>query len=140
MNEDVTQWLAFANEDLRMAQIAFVEEIYNQVCFHAQQCVEKSIKAAILADGTTPRRSHVIVELMNDLSAPWLADLADQLPKIDMFYIPTRYPDTLPGMLPDGPPSSVEAKEVLHLARQVYERTVTELNILAYSDDEPNDN
>ena len=139
MNEDVTQWLGFANEDLRMAKLAFEEEIYNQVCFHAQQCVEKSIKAAILAQGTTPRRSHVIVDLMNDLSASWLADLADELPKMDLFYIPTRYPDTLPGMLPDGPPSSVEAKDALLLARQVHNRAVTELNILAYSNDEPND-
>ena len=139
MNEDVTQWLGFANEDLRMAKLAFEEEIYNQVCFHAQQCVEKSIKAAILAQGTTPRRSHVIVDLMNDLSASWLADLADELPKMDLFYIPTRYPDTLPGMLPDGPPSSVEAKDALLLERQVHNRAVTELNILAYSNDEPND-
>jgi len=129
MSEDKTRWLAFANEDLRIAAIAFREEIYNQVCFHAQQCVEKSIKAAILALGRVPRRSHVIVDLLNDLAAPWLADLADELQMVDLFYIPTRYPDTLPGMLPDGPPSATEAEAVLLLARQVYNRTLIALNI-----------
>ena len=38
------RWLAFAREDLRMAELALSESIFNQVCFHAQQCVEKAIK------------------------------------------------------------------------------------------------
>jgi HEPN domain-containing protein len=44
MNEITERWLAFAREDLRMAELALAEDIYNQVCFHAQQCVEKAIK------------------------------------------------------------------------------------------------
>jgi len=128
MSEETTHWLAFANEDLRIAELALKEEIYNQVCFHAQQCVEKSIKASILAQGTIPRRSHAIVDLLHDLSVSWLADLADELQKLDLFYIPTRYPDTLPGMLPDGPPSFVEAESVLILARQVYDRALIQLS------------
>jgi HEPN domain-containing protein len=44
MNEAAEQWLAFAHQDLRMAEMALAEGIYNQTCFHAQQCVEKVIK------------------------------------------------------------------------------------------------
>ncbi len=139
MNEEITRWIAFANEDLRVAELAIEDEINNQVCFHAQQCIEKMLKAAILAQGRMPRRTHIIVDLLNDLAAPWLTDLGDELKEMDLYYVPTRYPDTLPGMLPDGPPSLADARSALHLARQVYERAVTELNILAYSNDEPND-
>ena len=45
MNEAVNRWLVFAREDLRMAELALAEGIFNQVCFHAQQCVEKAIKS-----------------------------------------------------------------------------------------------
>lgn len=48
------RWLLFAQQDLRMAELALNEGIWPQVCFHSQQCVEKLIKAK-LAVGTTPR-------------------------------------------------------------------------------------
>ena len=44
MNEAIEHWLIFAHQDLRMAELALDEGIYNQVCFHSQQCVEKAIK------------------------------------------------------------------------------------------------
>jgi hypothetical protein len=34
------RWLEFARQDLQMAELAMNESIYNQVCFHSQQCVE----------------------------------------------------------------------------------------------------
>ncbi len=37
MNEAGERWLAFAREDLHMAELALTEGILNQVCFHAQQ-------------------------------------------------------------------------------------------------------
>ena len=139
MNEESRRWIAFANEDLRVAELIIDDEIYNQVCFHAQQSIEKTLKAAILAQGKTLRHTHIIVDLLNDLAVPWLSDLNDELKEMDLYYVPTRYPDALPGMLPDGPPSLADAQSALLLAREVYERVVTELNILAYSNDEPND-
>jgi HEPN domain-containing protein len=40
MNKTVEYWLTFAHEDLRMAELSIREEIYNQTCFHSQQCKE----------------------------------------------------------------------------------------------------
>lgn len=37
MQPDGNRWFVFALEDLRMADLAMDEEIFNQVCFHAQQ-------------------------------------------------------------------------------------------------------
>ena len=32
-----TDWLSFAAEDLQVAELALTADLYNQVCFHAQQ-------------------------------------------------------------------------------------------------------
>ncbi len=45
MKKESERWLQFAAEDLQMAELAMREAIYNQVCFHSQQCAEKAIKA-----------------------------------------------------------------------------------------------
>lgn len=44
MNEARRRWQYFAHQDLQMAELTFNEGIYNQVCFHSQQCVEKCLK------------------------------------------------------------------------------------------------
>ena len=41
------RWIQFAKEDFILAKAAFEKEIFNQVCFHSQQAIEKSLKAFI---------------------------------------------------------------------------------------------
>jgi HEPN domain-containing protein len=41
---ETDRWLAFARDDLRIAELALNEGLYNQVCFHSEQCVEKVLK------------------------------------------------------------------------------------------------
>jgi HEPN domain-containing protein len=41
---------------------------------------------------------------------------------LDRFYIPTRYPDALPGTLPEGFPGRRDAQEALDVAKQTLER------------------
>jgi HEPN domain-containing protein len=59
MNEALERWLAFAREDLRMAELALAEGIFNQACFHAQQCVEKVIKGWLEQQGQAPPE-HIV--------------------------------------------------------------------------------
>lgn len=122
MNETANRWLTFAREDLQVAEVVLAEGIYNQVCFHAQQCVEKALKAALLRQGHVPPRTHSITDLLSLFPQDWLADLRDDLGGLDDFYIPTRYPDALPGTLPEGLPGEIEAEEALTLARAVLDR------------------
>jgi HEPN domain-containing protein len=110
-------WLTFAREDLRMAELALSDGLFNQVCFHAQQCVEKSIKAYLDRHGQTPPRTHRMADLLRLLPSHLLSGLRPDLLLLDRFYIPTRYPDALPGMLPLGMPGQSEAQEALELAR-----------------------
>jgi HEPN domain-containing protein len=46
---------------------------------------------------------------------------------LDRFYIPTRYPDALPGTLPEGMPAQKDAEEALNLARETLEVIVRSL-------------
>jgi HEPN domain-containing protein len=119
MKEDSLHWLRFASEDLQMAEFALEEQIYNQVCFHSQQCAEKSVKGLLLAQGISPPRTHSLGDLLPLLKRnPFrLAQLNIQL--LDRFYIPTRYPDALPGALPDGLPGYNDAIEAISIAREI---------------------
>lgn len=123
MNGAAERWLSFAREDLRVAEVVLDEGLYNQVCFHAQQCVEKALKGALARQGRVPPRTHSITDLLNLLPPEWLADVRDDLVGLDDYYIPARYPDALPGMLPEGLPGRAEAEEALALARVVLGRT-----------------
>jgi HEPN domain-containing protein len=125
MNGESERWLQFAGEDLQMAELAMQEAIYNQVCFHSQQCAEKAIKGLLTLQAKTPPRTHLLGDLLTLLdSNPFTTSLEVQL--LDRFYIPTRYPDALPGSLPEGLPTHEDAMEALAVARQVLE-TVTSL-------------
>ncbi|WP_448600831.1 HEPN domain-containing protein [Thermoflexus hugenholtzii] len=108
-----------------MAEPAFEDEIYNQTCFHAHQAIEKALKACLEAEGKLPPRTHKIADLMARVRGLSLSDLEGKLLRMDRFYIPTRYPDDLPGMLPEGWPGREEALEALELAREVLRRVET---------------
>lgn len=118
MSEGTANWLQFAREDLRMSELAMENGLYNQVCFHAQQCAEKAVKGLLAHGGELPPRTHKMADLLTCVSPGALAELEDELRLLDRFYIPTRYPDALPGALPEGLPDKSEAQEALGAARR----------------------
>ena len=122
MSETAKHWLVFAQQDLRMAELALSEGIYNQTCFHAQQCAEKAIKGCLEQLGIAPPRSHLMADLLSRLPIDLLNALENALLALDRFYIPTRYPDALPGTLADGLPGVRDAQEAISTARQALDR------------------
>jgi HEPN domain-containing protein len=128
MSAAAKNWLAFAREDLQMAALALQEDIFNQACFHAQQCAEKSVKALLEFRGTLPPRTHRLADLVALLAGPDRAKLPEQeLLLLDRFYIPTRYPDALPGTLPTGLPQRPDANQARELAQAVFDAVSTVL-------------
>lgn len=115
------RWMGFAQQDLQMAELALREGIYNQVCFHSQQCIEKCLKGMLADQGKTPPRTHSIVDLLGLLPLDYLEDLREELGQMDIYYIPTRYPDALPGSLPDGLPGKQDAEEAIGTARACWQ-------------------
>jgi HEPN domain-containing protein len=121
MNSQSERWLAFAHEDLRMAELAMGEALYNQVCLHCQQCTEKAIKGLLVHQEQVPPRTHRMADLLTLLDPNPLIPLALSVQLLDRFYIPTRYPTALPGDLPEGLPDAADAQEALDVARQTIE-------------------
>lgn len=118
------RWYSFAEEDLRMAELALGESLHNQTCFHSQQCVEKAIKALLITvqPDSAPPKTHSVADLLKKVPARIALKLPAGLAgAMDAFYLPSRYPDTLPGSLPDGNPTAAQAREALRLARRTLE-------------------
>jgi HEPN domain-containing protein/predicted nucleotidyltransferase len=115
------QWLKFAMEDLQMAELALPQGLYNPACFHTQQCVEKSIKAALIHQGTVPPRTHAIADLLRLMPTEFLCKLRDQLDELDSFYMLTRYPDAMiPTEITEI--TAADAADAIALARSVLEQ------------------
>ncbi|HHV61401.1 MAG TPA: HEPN domain-containing protein [Firmicutes bacterium] len=119
MNDQMTRWLNLARQDLRMAELALKEGLWNQVCLHSQQCVEKVLRALLVGRGNVPPHTHKLADLIFLLGEEAISGLADDLYSLDRFYIPTHYPDTLPGSLSESLPSEEDAREALVLARRI---------------------
>ena len=119
MNESARRCLAFADEDLQVAELTFGSSLWNQVCFHSHQCAEKSLKALVADWGGNPPRTHRLTDLLTLLDDTALDELADELRLLEGFYIPTRCPDALSGTLLEALPGEQEAKEALTAARRV---------------------
>lgn len=104
---EAERWPAFARDDLRIAELAMNEGIYNQVCFHSEQCVEKVLKAWLASKDKRIPRTHRMADLLTLIPADVLKDMAEEILLLDRFYIPTRYPDALPGSLEQGMPKGL---------------------------------
>ncbi len=122
--DEALRWLSFARDGLRVAQMAFREEIYTQACFHAQQCVEKVLKALWVLYEKVPPRTHNLKRLWFQMptNRQVLSLSLEEIDFLNGFYVPTRYPDALPGTLPEGYPGQEVARKALDLADAVFRR------------------
>ncbi len=119
-NADVKRWITFAEEDLKAADATLENEVYSAVCFHAQQAVEKSIKALLLVTSGYVPRQHSILRLAEiSENKDLFTSHREKLEFLDKFYVPTRYPDALPGSLPEGLPGKEDAEQALAAAREI---------------------
>lgn len=114
--EASSRWFEFARQDLRLAELAHAERIWNQACFHAQQCAEKALKGILADRGLTPPRMHKLADLLTLTGDVVSAGLMDALRALDRFYLPTRCPDILPGSAEKGMPGKEEADEAVETA------------------------
>lgn len=121
MSKASERWWQLAADDLRVAELVLREGIYHQACFHAQQCVEKALKGVLVhSSDVAPPRTHSIADLLTRVPPGWFSDLREPLAEtMDQYYIPTRYPDALPGSFPEGLPGKEDAEEAVLLASRV---------------------
>lgn len=65
-----------------------------QCCFHAQQCVEKCLKAVLEKQGETVRKIHALPVLLDQCvrSNPSLAFLRPDMVRLSVYAVEFRYP------------------------------------------------
>ena len=130
MKKQADQWLTFANYDLvTITEIIENELLTATVAFHAQQCIEKSLKAILSFHDLKIPRIHDLRKLystVSDTEKNLLID-SDLIDQLNQVYIDTRYPADF-GLMPEGKPSITKANEFHKLARDVYDRVVELIN------------
>lgn len=99
---DALRWLRQAEHDLDDARFVVSGERYGLACFLSQQSAEKALKAFLYACGAEMVWGHSVAELCRDAVAfdQTFQELIPLGARLDKYYIPTRYPDSLPGGIP----------------------------------------
>ena len=99
---DGKRWLSQAENDLAAAQL-MVERAFNaQACFMCHQVAEKALKALAYYRGDRYVTGHSLLKLLQDVSGtyPDMSQFEGLMGILNQYYVPTRYPDALPGGTP----------------------------------------
>ncbi len=121
----VRQWIDKAENDLRNAEHTLTMEEgcpFDTVCFHAQQCVEKYLKAQLTYLSIDFPKIHDVGELIR-LLPPHLQpaiSVADQ-ERLTDYVVEARYPGDW------EPITRAEAEEMVTLARKVRQAVRSQL-------------
>jgi HEPN domain-containing protein len=97
MNAILKEWLDKAEEDCAVAireARARKSPAFNAVCFHAQQCIEKYLKAVMCREAKTLAKTHDLDVLLNECLECfplWEAMRAD-LKRLSRYAVQFRYP------------------------------------------------
>jgi len=118
---EFSRWFGQAKDDLAAAHDSRQAGHHEWACFQAEQAAEKALKAFLLLQGKRQFLSHSINALLTEAQAVnQTFQAVARARRLDEYYIPTRYPNGLPG---DSRPHEFydeeEASECLELANSV---------------------
>jgi HEPN domain-containing protein len=100
---EALRWFRQSEDDFRFVEWVSKESIFfDKGCFIAQQSGEKALKACLYALGERRIIGHSLFEIVDRLSPQEteFQTIIDEAKRLDRFYIPTRYPNGLPGGSP----------------------------------------
>ena len=119
MRKETEEWIIISREDLQAAEYLFEKALHRIACYHAQQTVEKLLKAILVEHEIDIPRIHNLLDLNNaakrlDYNTPLSGEDAVFLNSIYR----SRYPlDT--GLLPWGEPTEKDAAKALDIAKNM---------------------
>jgi len=118
---DARRWFLQAEQDLDDSEFNLSGKRYNVACFLAQQSAEKALKAYLFSKGAEEVWGHSVAELSKDAQTfdSEFNLLEAKAGPLDKYYIPTRYPNALPGGIPSKAFDENDAKSAIRLAREV---------------------
>ncbi len=119
-DEIVRRWLQKAHSDLRSARILLEADDppTESACFHAQQAVEKMLKAYLTNKDVKVGKTHdisTLLELCIKLDKDFEAIDIDKIEQLTFYAVGVRYPDEF------YVPTYKEAEEALNLAEKLWE-------------------
>jgi len=118
------EWLNAAHDDLlTIEQIIHEEDLTHIVAFHAEQAIEKCLKAMLEEDEVEFPKTHDLSRLHRLLNESYhfYIDRQDILQTLNTLYIDSRYPGEF-GLLPNGKPTLEDAREFYRFAREIHVR------------------
>lgn len=115
------RWLEQAQTDLKWVRHLADQGAHYLVCFLAQQAAEKALKAVLYARGQELVLGHSVRQLCQEsaVEEPRFAAHLDEWAVLDSYYIPTRYPNGLPGDIPARVYNRESAAGAMRLAESV---------------------
>jgi HEPN domain-containing protein len=127
------RWLTHAKDEFQDADDLRKRGRFYLALFHFQQATEKGLKAYLYLKVKSIEvfYTHSIDDLLEmafDISSDFKK--VTQAKKLDKYYIPTRYPNGLPGGVPsryfDDPKEAEEAMELAKSVIELAERKIQE--------------
>ena len=129
MRSFTKEWIKASIDDLMtIEQILNNEHLTHIVAFHAQQSIEKVLKALIEEYEIDIPKIHKLIKLNKILEDKITIDNLELLEKLDELYIESRYPGDM-GLLPNGKPTIENAKEFYKFAQVIFDKVCDILNI-----------
>ena len=118
------RWLSQARADLEDALYLFEGKRFNTACFTAQQAAEKALKAFLYFKGAVEVWGHSVADLCANCAERdnSFSELINTGALLDKYYIPTRYPNGLPGGIPKNAFDQVEAKRAIEITKRIIEQ------------------
>lgn len=120
---EAKRWFLQGSQDLDDAKFNLSGNRYNIACFLAQQSAEKALKAYLIAQGVESVWGHSTWELCKmakNLDEEFV-QVENEARSLEKFYIPTRYPDALPGAIPSEAFDQNDAKNAISMASKINE-------------------
>jgi len=114
----IKSWLTFAQQDLKDAEILFIQKSYRGTSWHCHQAIEKILKAILIKKGKSPGKIHDLVDLLKDTKIKLPEDLMSFLEELNLHYFPPRYPDVYEQMKKIYHSKNIE--RVLKLTRTLF--------------------
>jgi len=120
---EARRWFDQAQADRESVVLELEHGHHNVACFLAQQMAEKALKAFLYLKGERHPIGHSVADLCRMCARyePRFAEMMGSLVKLDRYYIPTRYPNGLPGGLPSDSYDEADARSALGLADRTLE-------------------
>lgn len=123
--EEGKRWLEQAWEDLKWAKDLAERGGYHIACFLSQQVGGKALKAFLYAEGEEIVIGHSAARLCN-FASKFDTEFSEKVKRwaiLDGYYVPTRYPNSLPESIPAKVYTENAAHEAVLLAEEICQFT-----------------